>query len=163
MASQHQLAKSLPVWVTRLSSLSHPPLSIWRHRVTCLPPKMRVLHEAVLARDDWPLLYDKLAMSNTYSHAKNRSDLCPITLSKVSMPEVGFSVVTILGGGWLQSPASDGPPWLKSVPNMHLVCIKISMSYTTIWYTIYIYMISCIPYMHIYWLSTLLQCEWHAS
>ena len=24
--------------------------------------------------------------------------------------ESGFSAVAILGGGWLQSPASDGPP-----------------------------------------------------
>ena len=27
------------VWVTRLPSLSHLPLSMWRHRVTCLLPK----------------------------------------------------------------------------------------------------------------------------
>ena len=73
--------------------------------------KMWVLREAVLARGDWPLLYDKLAISNTYSHAKNRNDLRPIALSKVPFPEVGFSAFAILGGGWLQSPPSDGPPW----------------------------------------------------
>ena len=41
MASQHQLAKNefVKVWVTRLPSLSHLPLSMWRHRVPCLPPK----------------------------------------------------------------------------------------------------------------------------
>ena len=41
MANQHQLAKIefVKVWVTCLPSLSHPPLSMWRHRVTCLPPK----------------------------------------------------------------------------------------------------------------------------
>ena len=41
MASQHQLAKNefVKVWVTRLPSLSHAPLSMWRHRVTCRPPK----------------------------------------------------------------------------------------------------------------------------
>ena len=50
-------------------------------------------------------------MSNTYSHAKNRNDPRPITLSKVAVLESGFSAVAILGGGWLQSPASDGPPW----------------------------------------------------
>ena len=89
--------------VTRLFRSSH------------LPPaeKMRVLREAVLARDGRPLLCDKLAISNTYSHAKNRNDLRLITLSKVPFPEVGFSAVAILGGGWLQSPASDGPPWCK--------------------------------------------------
>ena len=74
--------------------------------------KMRVLREAVLARNDWPLLYDKLAISNTYSHAKNRNDPRPITLSKMAFLESGFSAVAILGGGWLQSPASDGPPWI---------------------------------------------------
>ena len=41
MANQHQLAKIefVKVWVTRLPSLSHPPLSMWHHRVTCLPPE----------------------------------------------------------------------------------------------------------------------------
>ena len=76
--------------------------------------KMRVLREAVLARGDWPLLYDKLAISDTYSHAKNRNDPRPITLWKMAFLESGFSAVAILGGGWLQSPASDGPPWYPS-------------------------------------------------
>ena len=71
---------------------------------------MRVLPEAVLARGDWPLFCDKLAISHTFSYAKNRNDPRTITLSKVPFPEVGFSAVAILGGGWLQSPASDGPP-----------------------------------------------------
>ena len=41
MTFQHQLAKieSVKVWVTRLPSRSHSPLSVQRHRVTCLPPK----------------------------------------------------------------------------------------------------------------------------
>ena len=71
---------------------------------------MRVSCEAKLSRDDRPLLYHGLAISNTCSHAKNRNDPVPITWSKVAFPEVGFSAVAILGGGWLQSPASDGPP-----------------------------------------------------
>ena len=87
---------------------SHPPLSV---ESPASRRKMRMLREAVLARGDRQYLYDKLAISNTYSHAKNRNDLRPITLSKVPFPEVGFSAVAILGGGWLQSPASDGPPW----------------------------------------------------
>ena len=91
--------------------LSHPPLSI---ESPASRREMRVLREAVLTRDDWPLLYDKVAMSNTYSHAKNRNDPRSITLSKVAFLESGFSAVAILGGGWLQSPASDGPPWLES-------------------------------------------------
>ena len=92
------------LWVTRLFQCGAIESPASRR-------KMRVLREAVLSRGDWPLLYDKLAMSNTYSHAKNRNDLRPITLSKVSLHEVGFSAVAILGGGWLQSPTSDGPPW----------------------------------------------------
>ena len=59
-------------------------------RITCLLPKMRVLREGVLARSDWQLLCDKLAISNTFSYAKNRNDLRTITLSKVPFPEVGF-------------------------------------------------------------------------
>ena len=41
MTPEHQIVKieSVKVWVTRLPSLSHLPLSMWRHRVTCLPPK----------------------------------------------------------------------------------------------------------------------------
>ena len=70
---------------------------------------MRVLREAVLARNDWQLLYDKLAMPNTYSHAKNRNDPRPITLSKMAFLENGFSAVTILGGVWLQSPCLRWP------------------------------------------------------
>ena len=73
---------------------------------------MRVLREAVLSRGDWPLLYDKLAMSNTDSHANNRNDLRPgYNIVKSVLASNGFSAVAILGGGWLQSPASDGPPW----------------------------------------------------
>ena len=114
MTPQHQIVKieSVKVWVTRLPSLSHPPLSI---ESPASRRKMRVLREAVLARGDWPLLYDKLAISNTYSHAKNRNDPRPITLSKVAFLESGFSAVAILGGGWLQSPDSDGPPWMCCV------------------------------------------------
>ena len=76
--------------------LSHPPLSI---ESPASRRKMRVLREAVLARGDWPLLYDTLPMSNTYSHAKKRNDPRPITLSKVAFLESGFSAVAILGGG----------------------------------------------------------------
>ena len=43
---------------------------------------------------------------------QNHNDLRPITLSTVPFPEVGFSAVAILGGGWLQSSASDALPWL---------------------------------------------------
>ena len=113
MTPQHQIVKieSVKVWVTRLPSLSHRPLSMWCHQVTCLPPKMPVLREAVLARGDWPLLYDKLAISNTYSHAKNRNDPGSITLPKLAFLKSGFYAFAILGVRWLQSPASDGPPW----------------------------------------------------
>ena len=92
---------------------SHPPLSV---ESTASRRKMRVPREAVLVRGDWQLLCDKLAISNTYSRTKNRNDLRPITLSKVPFPEVGFSAVAILGGGWLQSPAPDGPPWIWVTP-----------------------------------------------
>ena len=55
------------------------------------------------ARPFWRVLTKdhRLALSNTSSHA---------IWSKAALPEVGFSAVAILGGGWLQSPASDGPP-----------------------------------------------------
>ena len=36
------------------------------------------------------------------------------TWSKAALREVVFSFVAILRGGWLQSPASDGPPWYGS-------------------------------------------------
>ena len=94
--------------------VSHPPLSI---ESPASRWKMRVPSEAKLSRYDRPLLYRGLAISNTCSHAKNRNDPVPITWSKVAFPEVGFFAVAILGGGWLQSPASDGPPcnWVALV------------------------------------------------
>ena len=90
-------------WVTCLlrSGAIESPASRW---------KMRVPREAKLSRDDRPLLYHGLAISNTCSHAKNRNDPIPITWSKVALPEDAFFAVAILGGGWLQSPASDGSP-----------------------------------------------------
>ena len=40
VTSEQQLAKNeSEIWVTRLPSISHPPPSIWRHRVTCLSLK----------------------------------------------------------------------------------------------------------------------------
>ena len=94
-------------WVTRLlrSGAIESPASRW---------KVRVPREAKLSRDDRSLLYHGLAISNTSSHAKNRNDLIPITWSKVALHEDAFFGVAILGGGWLQSPASDGPPCIIS-------------------------------------------------
>ena len=95
---------------------------------------MRVLREAVLACKDWPLLYNKLDISNTYLQAKNRNDLRPITLSKVSLSEVGFSTVAILGGGWLQSPASDCPtcdgllPWPERTVSISNIMYNLHVS-----------------------------------
>ena len=94
-------------WVTRIlrSRAIESPASRW---------KMRVPREAKLSRDDRSLLYHGLAISNTCSHAKNRNDPIPITWSKVALHEDAFFAVAILGGGWLQSPASDGPPCIYS-------------------------------------------------
>ena len=60
---------------------------------------MRVPREAKLSRDDRPLLYHGLAISNTCSHAKNRNDPIPITCSKVALPEDAIFAAAILGGG----------------------------------------------------------------
>ena len=97
-------------WVTRLlrSGAIESPASRW---------KMRVPREAKPSRDDRPLLYHGIAISNTCSHAKNYKDPIPITWSKVALHEDAFFAVAILGGGWLQSPASDGPPWSGIVWN----------------------------------------------
>ena len=94
--------------------LSQPPLSI---ESPASRRKMWVLRKAILTRGDRPLLYHKLALSNAWWHAKNHNDLCPVTWSKAALFEVGFSAVAILGGGWLQSPASDGPPWIEYKQN----------------------------------------------
>ena len=90
-------------WVTRLlrSGAIESPASRW---------KMRLPRVAKMSRDDRPLLYHGIAISNTCSHAKNGNDPIPITWSKVALHEDAFFAVAILGGGWLQSPASDGPP-----------------------------------------------------
>ena len=77
------------------------------------------------------LLYHKLALSNTWSHAKNRNDPCPATWSNVASPGVGFSAVAILGGGWLQSLASDGPPWELCISHHLNNCIAFPSHQTT--------------------------------
>ena len=103
-------------WVTRLlrSRAIESPASRW---------KLRVPREAKLSRDDRPLLYHGLAISNTCSHAKNRNDPIPITWTKVALHEDAFFAVAILGGGWLQSPASDGPPWYDLICIWHNWCV----------------------------------------
>ena len=110
--------------------------------------KVRVLRQGILSRGDRPLLYDKLAISNTYSHAKNYKDPCSKTWSKGTLPEVGVSAVAILGGGWLQSPASDGPPWW-CVETFLLECTKHYLHTETRAYTsrpiyIYLYLYACL-------------------
>ena len=47
---------------------------------------------------------------NAQEHVLGQSPI-PITLSKAALLEDAFFAVAILGGGWLQSPASDGAPW----------------------------------------------------
>ena len=99
-------------------------------QVTRLPSKMRVLCSTILARGDRTFLYHKLPVTDTCLHAKNHNDPCPATWSKAASPCVGFSAVAILGGGWLLSPASDGPPWLgelrswKTVVIFHPACLQ---------------------------------------
>ena len=109
MVNQHQLVKIefVKVWVTRLPPLSHPPLSMWRHRVTCLPPKNAsapwggsvsrwlaiIVRQVIYIR--YLLACQKLQRSTPYN------------IVKMSLPEVGFSAVAILGGGWLQSSTSS--------------------------------------------------------
>ena len=109
-------------WVTRLlrSGAIESPASRW---------KMRVPREAKLSRDDRPLLYHGLAISNTCSHAKNRNDPIPITWSKVALHEDAFFAVAILGGGWLQSPASDGPPCGNTGPANNSKLSWLSLSF----------------------------------
>ena len=99
---QHQLAKiESEVWVTRLWNLSHPPVSI---KSPASRRKMRVPHQTILTDSDHTLLYHKLVLSNTSSHAKNRNDPCPATWSKAALPEVGFSIVAILEAGDCSHP-----------------------------------------------------------
>ena len=106
--SRYAMATRFHVESPSSHRLSHPPFSI---ESPASRRKIWVLRKAILTRSDRPLLYHKLALSNACSHAKNHNDLCPVTWSKAASSEVGFSAVAILGGGWLQSPASDGPPW----------------------------------------------------
>ena len=59
-------------------------------------------------------VFETVFLTNTCLHAKNHNDPCPATWRKAALREVVFSSVAILRGGWLQSPASDGPPWYGS-------------------------------------------------
>ena len=97
--------------------LSHPPPNRQSpasfDQVTRLPPKNA---SAPLGYPDaqWPDIPAPLVIPIRYMFAdKNRNDPWPATWSKAPSPGVGFSAVAILGGGWLQSPASDGPPRVR--------------------------------------------------
>ena len=103
-------------WVTRL--LRSPAIESLASRW-----KMRVPRKAKLSRDDRSLQYHGLAISNTCSHAKIRNDPIPITWSKVALHEDAFFAVAILGGGWLQSPASDGLPCGSAYWNIACNCL----------------------------------------
>ena len=84
---------------------------MWRHRVTCLPPK-----NASAPWDGpgsrWLTIIVRQVSYIHYLLACQKSQRStPHNIVKSALSEVGFSAVAILGGGWLQSPASDGPPW----------------------------------------------------
>ena len=68
--------------------------------------KMRVLRQAVPVPGDRPLLYDKFAISNSYSHAKNYKDPCFITCSKWPSMKSGFPPSPYWGAG----NCSHSPP-----------------------------------------------------
>ena len=121
MTPQHQIVKigSVKVWVTRLPSLSHPPLSMWRHRVTCLPPKNAsapwggpglrwlTIIKWQVSYIQYPLACHKSQRSTSYNIVKN------------GLPWKRVFRRRHLGGGWLQSPASDGPPWTQETLQPH--------------------------------------------
>ena len=116
MTPQHQIMK-----IEFESPAFHPSVTRLFQRGAIESPasrrKIRVLCEAVLARGDWPLLYDKLAISNTYLHAKNRNDIRPITLSKVAFLESGISP----SPSWEAGDCSHLPP----MAHRDLYCLKI--------------------------------------
>ena len=88
MTFQHQLAKieSVKVWVTRLPSRSHPPLSVQRHRVTCLPPKnVSAPWGGIGSR--WLTIIIWQFNDIQYLLACQKNEPRPITLSKVAFPE----------------------------------------------------------------------------
>ena len=108
--------------------VERPGIAGWTHVVVVVVAespasrrKVRVLRQAVLACGDRPLLYDKLAISNTYSHAQNYKDPWSITWSKMTLPEVRFSAVDILGDGWLQSP----PP-MAHLDHLNQCCVTVN-------------------------------------
>ena len=106
---QHQLAKiESEVWVTRLWNLSHPPVSI---KSPASRRKMRVPHQTILTDSDHTLLYHKLARPIQYLFACQKSQWsmsCNMVKSGLTWSRVFHR--RHLGSGWLQSPASDGPP-----------------------------------------------------
>ena len=97
--------------------LSHPPPNRQSpasfDEVTRLPPKHA---SAPLGYPEawWTdIPVPQVSPIDTCLHAKNHNDPCPATWWKAASPGGRFSAVAMLGGGWLQSPASDGPPWFS--------------------------------------------------
>ena len=101
--------------------LSHPPPNRQSlasfDQVTRLPPKNA---SAPLGYPDvqWPDIPAPQVSPIRYMFACQKSQR---SMPKAASSGVGFSAVAILGGGWLQSPASDGPPWLHKlqIHDMH--------------------------------------------
>ena len=113
MTHRHQIVKieSVKICVTRLPSLSLPPLLMWRHRVTCLPPKNASAPwggpgSRWLTIIIWQVSYIQYLFACQKSQRST-----PYNIVKMAFLESGFSAVAILGGGWLQPPAADGPRW----------------------------------------------------
>ena len=75
MTSQQQIKK-----IDSESRASHPSVTrLFQWGAIESPASRRVLRRAVLARGDRPLLYEKLAISNTYLYANDCKDPYSIT------------------------------------------------------------------------------------
>ena len=120
MASEHQLAKIkfVKVWVFSLPSLSHPPLSMWRHRVTCLPPKNASAPwggpgSRWLTIIVWQVSYIQYLLACKKSQRSTPYDIVKSVLAWSRVFRRRH-----LG----RSPASGGPPWTGPSLAQVMVC-----------------------------------------
>ena len=82
-------------------------------RVTCLPPKNASAPWGGVGSRQLTIIVWQVSYVQYLLACQKSQWSTPYNIVKCGLPWKRVSAVAILGGGWLQSPASDGPPYWR--------------------------------------------------